>query len=62
MLRFVNFYADRRQTTDKPIALPLAAHARTWGTVLNLILRMPKKVSILKNVRLSGKGRQSLHI
>ena len=31
-------------------------------TVLNLILRMPKKISILKNARFSGKGRQSLHI
>ena len=37
MLRFVDFYADRRQTdnrqqtTDKPIALPPAAHARTRG-------------------------------
>ena len=31
MLRFADFYADRRQTTDKPIALPLAVHARTRG-------------------------------
>ena len=35
MLRFAYFYADRQQTTDdrqyKPIALPLAAHARTRG-------------------------------
>ena len=31
MLRFANFYADRRQTTDKQIALPLATHARTRG-------------------------------
>ena len=31
MLRFADFYADRRQTTDKPIALPPAAHARTRG-------------------------------
>ena len=31
--------------------------------VLNLILRMEKKIiSILKNARFSGKGRQSLHI
>ena len=32
------------------------------NTVLNLILRMEKKFSILKNARFSGKGRQSLHI
>ena len=31
MLRFADFYADRQQTTDKPIALPLAAHAHTRG-------------------------------
>ena len=30
-------------------------------TVLDLILRMEKKISILKNARSSGKGRQSLH-
>ena len=30
------------------------------NTVLNLILRMEKIVSILKNVHFSGKGRQSL--
>ena len=29
MLRFADFYANRRQMTDKPIALPPAAHART---------------------------------
>ena len=33
------------------------------NTVLNLILRMEKKIiSILKNACFSGKGRQSLHI
>ena len=31
MLRFADFYADRQQTTDKPIALPLAVYARTQG-------------------------------
>ena len=31
MLRFADFYADRRQTTDKPIALPPATRARTQG-------------------------------
>ena len=36
MLRFADFYADRQQTTDdKPIALPLAAHARTRGNNIN---------------------------
>ena len=30
-------------------------------TILNLIQRMEKIVSVLKNVRFSGKGRQSLH-
>ena len=30
MLRFADLYADKRQTTDKPIVLPLiAAHVRT---------------------------------
>ena len=32
------------------------------STVLNLILRMEKIISILKNVRFSGKGHQSLHM
>ena len=32
------------------------------STVLNLILHMEKIISILKNVRFSGKGRQSLHV
>ena len=31
-------------------------------TVLYLILRIEKKISILKNARFSGKGRQSLHV
>ena len=30
-------------------------------TILNLIQRMEKIVSVLKNARFSGKGRQSLH-
>ena len=40
---------------------------KTWAqetavTILNLILRMEKKISILKDARFSGEGRQSLHI
>ena len=31
------------------------------NTVLNLILRMEKIISILKNAHFSGKGRQSLY-
>ena len=52
MLRFADFYADRQQTTengqqttDKPIALPLAAHARTRGKyyIGHLFVQMSRK-------------------
>ena len=35
MLRFADFYADRRQTTDKPIALPLL-RMRARGVKINM--------------------------
>ena len=37
MLRFADFYADRQQMTDKPIALPLAVHVCTRGNNILLL-------------------------
>ena len=56
MLRFADFYADRRQTTDKPIALPPAAHARTRGNnvrpdQLNKLLHGFARSNFLANKR-----------
>ena len=38
MLIFANLDADRQQTTDKLIVLPLAAHVGMWGNNLQPVV------------------------
>ena len=55
MLRFADFYADRRQTIDKPIALPLL-RMRARGVKIDTDLKVHIEIIFISIVILSLVG------